>query len=250
MVPMMTLCYYLSWLALSRLLWHCLGSLASVGGRGAQPGSTGQGREAMETLSSVTTGVGAGETAIVESGASSAVLGTVSGASATAIGTVSTKVGPVSVDFLLAGDARFTVSNPKGERYTYRVEKVTATKAGDSTRWFMGLLTGPDNVNDYSYLGMVISTPNHKAFTLRLTKGSKRQAGDKAVKVAVWVLAIVSGVKGLPEGYKLHHEGRCGRCGRVLTVPESVESGIGPECAKALGYGEAGASAKMMGMGS
>jgi len=23
---------------------------------------------------------------------------------------------------------------------------------------------------------------------------------------------------------------RCGRCGRVLTVPESVESGFGPEC--------------------
>jgi hypothetical protein len=26
------------------------------------------------------------------------------------------------------------------------------------------------------------------------------------------------------------HEGRCGRCGRALTVPESVERGIGPEC--------------------
>jgi hypothetical protein len=39
----------------------------------------------------------------------------------------------------------------------------------------------------------------------------------------------------LPGGYKIHHEGRCGKCGRLLTVPESVETGIGPECAKRMG---------------
>jgi uncharacterized metal-binding protein YceD (DUF177 family) len=26
------------------------------------------------------------------------------------------------------------------------------------------------------------------------------------------------------------HMGKCGRCGRPLTVPESVRSGFGPEC--------------------
>jgi len=26
------------------------------------------------------------------------------------------------------------------------------------------------------------------------------------------------------------HEGACGRCGRTLTVPESIASGFGPEC--------------------
>jgi hypothetical protein len=36
-----------------------------------------------------------------------------------------------------------------------------------------------------------------------------------------------------PDSDKLEvwHEGRCGRCGRRLTVPESIESGLGPECA-------------------
>src|SRR5262249_13335004 len=34
----------------------------------------------------------------------------------------------------------------------------------------------------------------------------------------------------LSGGAKLLHEGRCGRCGRRLTVPESIESGYGPEC--------------------
>jgi hypothetical protein len=38
----------------------------------------------------------------------------------------------------------------------------------------------------------------------------------------------------LPKGLKVHHEGRCCRCGRKLTVPESIETGLGPECASRL----------------
>ena len=34
----------------------------------------------------------------------------------------------------------------------------------------------------------------------------------------------------VPEQLEVWHEGRCGRCGRALTVPESIERGIGPEC--------------------
>ena len=35
----------------------------------------------------------------------------------------------------------------------------------------------------------------------------------------------------MPANVEINHEGRCGRCGRALTVPESVASGIGPESA-------------------
>jgi hypothetical protein len=33
----------------------------------------------------------------------------------------------------------------------------------------------------------------------------------------------------------VRHEGKCGRCGRTLTVPESIDRGIGPECAGKIG---------------
>ena len=46
----------------------------------------------------------------------------------------------------------------------------------------------------------------------------------------VWVLAWQGAA--LPEGYEARHEGRCARCGRALTVPESIDSGFGPECAR------------------
>lgn len=36
--------------------------------------------------------------------------------------------------------------------------------------------------------------------------------------------------------FVLAGEGKCGRCARRLTTPESVQLGFGPECAKLLGY--------------
>jgi hypothetical protein len=38
----------------------------------------------------------------------------------------------------------------------------------------------------------------------------------------------------LPESLEIWHEGSCLRCGRKLTVPESIESGYGPECIKSV----------------
>lgn len=34
----------------------------------------------------------------------------------------------------------------------------------------------------------------------------------------------------MPDGLEAHEESRCGRCGRQLTDPVSIERGIGPEC--------------------
>jgi hypothetical protein len=46
---------------------------------------------------------------------------------------------------------------------------------------------------------------------------------------AAWLFGHLLERRPLPR-CTVHHEGRCGRCGRTLTVPESIESGFGPEC--------------------
>jgi hypothetical protein len=71
----------------------------------------------------------------------------------------------------------------------------------------------------------------------RLTAKSKYDDDSQPVKIIRRVLARIwqddlAAVEAT--GWKVHHEGRCGRCGRTLTVPESIESGIGPECAKKM----------------
>jgi hypothetical protein len=139
------------------------------------------------------------------------------------------KGGPVSKAFLLAGNAHFTVSNPTGTRFTYRIVKVEPDEGSPykTPAWFASVLTGPDNERHYTYLGMI----QPDALVLRLTKGSKRGPDDLAVKVLIWALYVVSEGKPIREGYAIHHEGKCGRCGRLLTVPSSVILGLGPECA-------------------
>lgn len=130
----------------------------------------------------------------------------------------------ISREFLTAGHAIFTVSNLAGEHYTY---KVSAPDKQDPNRpiWFVAVLTGPNNQRDYTYLGLL----NAKGEVVP-TKATK--APDSVpFRVAKWATKLVWEGKTLPEGYKLHHEGRCGHCGRPLTTPESVESGIGPICA-------------------
>jgi hypothetical protein len=128
-------------------------------------------------------------------------------------------------DFVLAGRAVFTVSNAVGERYTFKVVHKDGAKG---PVWFVSLLTGPDNESDYSYLGILDAW----SAEVVLTRASRYKCDSKPVKVLQWACKMIWSERALPAGYKMHHEGCCGRCGRPLTVPESIESGFGPECVK------------------
>ena len=122
--------------------------------------------------------------------------------------------------FALAGNATFTIrSTQTGQRFTYKI-----TAAEDGPMHFVKVLTGPDNTQDYRYLGF-------------LRRGVYFHGGAKA-KVSATAPSAISfdwfwrhlARNALPETVEVHHEGKCGRCGRALTVPESIQSGFGPEC--------------------
>ena len=130
-------------------------------------------------------------------------------------------------NFFTAGRAVFTIQLPNGEHYTYRIKKSKATDKYAAT-FFIGLLTGPDNTSDYTYLGIM-----GEDGSVKLTGKSKYSDNSFPVRLLRRTLAVVFTDQQhlmTEKGYVLHHEGRCGRCGRALTVPRSVELGIGPEC--------------------
>ena len=136
---------------------------------------------------------------------------------------------PIGRQFLLAGKAIFTVSNPSGTRYTYRVTH----KPGNATFapvWFVSLLTGSDNESDYTYLGIL----DAETGAVRVTKKGTYTDDTLPVKVVRWAVGLIYGNKPVPDGYKINHAGRCGKCGRLLTTPESCAAGIGPECRKKM----------------
>jgi hypothetical protein len=130
--------------------------------------------------------------------------------------------------FFSAGAAVFTVANAEGEHHTYRVSRAKRDGVRDETGpLFVGHLTGPDNGADYSYLGIFV--PGGRKPKLTLTYASKERDA-KIVKIFVWVVRMVKAGIDLPAGYSVQHEGKCGRCGRMLTTPESISKCIGPVC--------------------
>jgi len=126
---------------------------------------------------------------------------------------------------LLAGKATFTVSNDKKEHYTFKV-----TRSKDKRVYFVALLTGADNEHSYQYIGLLM--PTHKK--MRVTSASKMSDDSIPVKVFNWAMKIIDNVKALPEGYDILPAGKCFKCGRKLTQPESIKSGLGPHCRKML----------------
>lgn len=131
--------------------------------------------------------------------------------------------------FVLAGRAVFTLrSRRTGARFTYKISKARKERTHDKTCWFVSVLTGPGNESDYSYLGYI----RGERFTFQFTFQPNRSnvgATAPSVQAITWFLGRLFAGRDLPD-LEVWHEGRCGRCGRTLTVPESISSGFGPEC--------------------
>ena len=136
----------------------------------------------------------------------------------------------ITSDFVFAGRATFTVANASGEHLTFRVRRSEPREGYDRPAYWAYVLTGPDNESDYTYLGRL-----DEAGRVSLTNASRFTADARPVRVLQWAIGVLIGRNRLPLGYTIQHDGCCGRCGRTLTTPASLETGIGPECARKLG---------------
>ena len=127
--------------------------------------------------------------------------------------------------FILGGNARVTfVSRKTGQRFTYRIRA-----SEDGQVHFVSLLNGPDNETAYAYFGYIRRG-------VYFHGGAKARVGRDAPSSRAfdWVYKLLAQDR-LSDDLEVWHEGRCGRCGRTLTVPESIRTGFGPECAGRMG---------------
>jgi hypothetical protein len=131
-------------------------------------------------------------------------------------------------NFLLAGNSLFTLKSARtGQHYTYR-----CTQSDDKKRWFVSAMVGSDNTNRkaFLYIGQIVAGSND---TFSTSRGTKLPAHSKRLQAfsVFWNKAMNTDDETLRAGLEFWHEGRCGKCGRTLTHPESIETGIGPVCA-------------------
>ena len=137
--------------------------------------------------------------------------------------------------FILAGKAIVTlVSLKSGKRYTYRI-KLAPKKEGMHTAHFVDLLTGQDNENDYSPLGIIIEG---RFFPTKIARTRGISDSTPSVIAIRYVLDDLMFGNTINPMVEIWHAGRCGKCGRKLTVPESIATGLGPDCAGRMLMGQ------------
>ena len=134
---------------------------------------------------------------------------------------------PADIDaFITGGKATFTlVSISTGARFTFKVSEAR----NETGLFFVSVLNGPDNWNNYAYLGLL----QNGGF--RHTAKSQVSQNAKSFDTISWFFRNWAKDTGNTLGQvQFWHEGKCGACGRKLTVPASIERGLGPVCAEAI----------------
>ena len=129
-------------------------------------------------------------------------------------------------NFVFAGSATVTLRSKKtGERFTYKIKA-----SDDGECHFVKYLRGPANERDYAYLGYIRKNKRYAH------GGLKAHAGPNTpVAVAFEFFGECLWQGKLSRHLEVFHEGKCGRCGRKLTVPGSIKTGLGPDCAEIMG---------------
>lgn len=137
----------------------------------------------------------------------------------------------VALTFMLAGKCEVTILSSKtGAKFTYSIKRKESRYDETKYIYFISVVNG----KDYIYAGLMTYDEKIDAFVYR--QGAKGQFSHDT-KVIKSLLYVIN--KLYKEEYsiavEIYHCGKCGRCGRKLITPESILTGLGPECAKISG---------------
>lgn len=133
--------------------------------------------------------------------------------------------------FIRAGHAILTVENEKTNRHkTFKIDR-----SKDGKVYFVRIRGDKDgdlkDRKNWIYIGLL------KKNYFSRTKRSQVDVQSQSFQSFHWLNRVSLEWKRGVDRYpfvKVYHEGICGRCGRALTDPTSIEIGYGPECAKKI----------------
>ena len=129
--------------------------------------------------------------------------------------------------YVLSGNAIVTIIG-RDKRFTYRIEARKESQpakhwqsTGKGASHWVYVLRGNDNDNDFHFMGGI----TERGFYVS-DKG-RVHASSLSAQAFSWFWRH-------PEDARMTvlHAGTCGRCGRLLTTPESIRTGLGPVCAR------------------
>lgn len=120
------------------------------------------------------------------------------------------------------GDGYYTIIRPDGSYRTLRLRTQDEDEQFMPGKQIIGYLSGSNNDRDYTNFGHIDGD---------FVRVWKRFQYDSSLMSDSQILLGDSDKA--REAYALE-SGRCSRCNRTLTRPESITGGLGPECAKMI----------------
>lgn len=129
-------------------------------------------------------------------------------------------------EFILGGKCSCVIENvTTGNHFEYKVTKPEDSK---TPMYFV-------KVKRQSMLYAGFIKPVGEKWTF--IQGSKGQLSGTDIEIMA-LLYVLDHHAMLPFNVVVHHLGKCGRCGRKLSDPASIERGLGPECLKKTLFGK------------
>lgn len=136
-----------------------------------------------------------------------------------------------ALQFILAGKCEFILHSTKtNEDFKFEMTKQQTKENENKFIYFLNTLHGYDK----TYAGVIWF--NDKTQEFQFSQGKKGQVASKELNIRSLIFVLNKLLKNETVQYlDVFHTGRCGKCGKKLTTPESILTGLGPTCSKRAG---------------
>lgn len=122
-------------------------------------------------------------------------------------------------NYILGGRGVVTLKSPSGVHHTYAFHRPRNASEFPEDVLFVYALHDRSKL---FYVGMIENG------VFRLTRHSRFLPDTPIVKGAYYIMRMAR--QDIDTPMELYHEGMCSVCGRPLTNPKSIKSGVGPKC--------------------
>lgn len=136
-----------------------------------------------------------------------------------------------ALQFILAGKCEFILHSTKtGADFKFEMTKQEQRDNKDKFIYFLNVLHGYEK----TYAGVVWFNEDTQEFKFSQGKKGQINANELNIRSLIFVLNKLFRNEAV-QYLDVFHVGKCGACGKKLTTPESILTGLGPTCSKKAG---------------
>lgn len=136
-----------------------------------------------------------------------------------------------ALQFILAGKSEFILHSTKtNEDFKFQIVKKDSTNSKYKYVYFLNVISGHEKI----YAGHLFFNEDTRMFEFNQGKKGKVAANELNIRSLLFVLNKLIRCEHVGN-LEVFHVGKCGKCGKKLTTPESILTGLGPTCSENLG---------------